>query len=143
MATIFTRIIEGEIPGTFVWRDDSVVGFLSINPLNPGHTLIVPRLEIDHWIDCPPALRDHLFEVAQRIGVAIQTAWAPPKVALLAVGLEVPHLHLHVVPIWGMGDVDFAKAGQATTGQLDEAATRIRRELRLGAAQDGNGPAFE
>ncbi len=143
MGTIFTRIIEGEIPGTFVWRDPLVVGFLSINPLNPGHTLIVPRQEIDHWIDCPPPLRDHLFEVAQCIGAAVQAAWEPTRVALLVVGLEVAHLHLHVVPIWGMGDVDFARAGHASREELDDAAGRIRRQLLLIEPQDGNGPAFE
>ena len=141
MAILFTRIIDDEIPGTFVWRDDEVVAFLSINPLNPGHVLVVPRREVDHWIDCPPDLRNRLFEVAQVIGRAIDSAWRPPKVALLAVGLEVPHLHLHVVPIWGMGDVDFSAAAPATRDQLEEAAGRIRVQLR--SSHDGNGPAFE
>ena len=65
MPTLFTRIIEGEIPGTFVWRDDQCVAFLSINPLAPGHTLVVPIEEIDHWVDAPPELNAHLFDVAQ------------------------------------------------------------------------------
>ncbi len=141
MPTLFTRIIDGDIPGTFVWRDDAVVAFLSINPLNPGHTLVVPRREIDHWIDCPDDLRDRLFSVAQSVGRAVDEAWRPAKVALLAVGLEVPHLHLHVVPIWGMGDVDFSRAGSATREELEDAAARIRERLR--ANHPGNGPAFE
>ena len=82
MPTLFTRIIEGEIPGTFVWRDDQCVAFLSINPLRRGHTLVVPKLEIDHWIDCPPELSNHLFTVAGYIGVALQTVLQPTRVGL-------------------------------------------------------------
>ena len=70
MPTVFTRIIDGEIPGTFVWKDDLVVAFMSINPIAPGHVLVVPRAEIDHWIECPPELSSRLFEVAHLIGSA-------------------------------------------------------------------------
>lgn len=141
MPTLFTRIIDGDIPGTFVWRDDEVVAFLSINPLSDGHTLVVPRQEIDHWVDCPDALRDRLFAVAQTIARAIEQAWRPTKVALMAVGLEVPHLHLHVVPIWEMADIDFSRAGTASREELEEAAGKIRAHLRADHA--GNAPAFE
>ena len=68
MTTLFTTIIDGEIPGTFVWRDETCVVFLSINPLAPGHALVVPIEEIDHWIDAPAELNAHLFAVAQVIG---------------------------------------------------------------------------
>lgn len=131
MATIFTRIIQGEIPGTFVWRDDQCVAFMSINPLRRGHTLVVPVEEIDHWLDCPDDLRDHLFSVAQRIGRAQQRAFNPTKVGLMIAGLEVPHLHLHVVPIDGVHDMDFSNAAAHVDRQeLEAAAEEIRRELR-------------
>lgn len=131
MPTIFTRIIQGEIPGTFVWRDDRCVAFLSINPLRRGHTLVVPRDEIDHWIDCPPGLRDHLFDVAQRIARAQQAAFRPRRIGLMIAGLEVPHLHLHVVPIEGVHDLDFANAApHVETEELERAADAIRAELR-------------
>lgn len=130
MATIFTRIIEGEIPGTFVWEDDRCVAFLSINPLKPGHTLVVPRQEIDHWLDCPPDLREHLMSVAQTIGKAIQAEWQPEKVGLMIAGLEVPHLHIHLVPIWGVSDLDFANAAASVPrNELEENADRIKRSL--------------
>jgi len=130
MPTIFTRIIDGDLPGTFVWTDDRCVAFLSINPLKPGHTLVVPRQEIDHWLDCPPDLRDHLFGVAQRIGQAIDGAWKPERVGLIIAGLEVPHLHIHVVPIWGVHDLDFSNAAATISReQLDDAAEKIRRGL--------------
>ncbi len=131
MATIFTRIIQGEIPGTFVWRDDLCVAFMSINPLRTGHTLVVPIEEIDHWLDCPDDLRDHLFDVAQRIGRAQQKAFDPTKVGLMIAGLEVPHLHLHVVPIDGVHDMDFSNAADhVEREELEAAAQEIRRHLR-------------
>lgn len=131
MATVFTKIIEGEIPASFVWKDDRCVAFMSINPLRAGHTLVVPREEIDHWLDCPGALRDHLFEVAQTVGTAIQDGFAPTRVGLLIAGLEVPHLHLHVVPIDGVRDLDFANAAASVDREeLEEAAKTIRRPLR-------------
>ncbi len=135
MATIFTKIIEGEIPGTFVWRDDDCVGFMSINPLRTGHVLVVPKLEVDHWLDCPDDLRDHLFAVSQTIGTALQEVYSPVKVGLMIAGLEVPHLHIHVVPINGVHDLDFANAAASVDrDELESAAESIRSELeRQGA----------
>lgn len=133
MATIFTRIINGEIPGTFVWKDDLCVAFMSINPLRPGHALVVSREEIDHWIDCPDGLRDHLFSVAQMVGRAQQEAFQPAKVGLMIAGLEVPHLHIHVVPIDGVHDLDFANAaGSVERHELEQAAEAIRTRLPRG-----------
>lgn len=135
MATIFTKIIEGEIPGTFVWRDDRCVAFMSINPLRTGHTLVVSIEEIDHWIDAPQDLRDHVFEVAQMIGRAQQEVFGPEKVGLMIAGLEVPHLHVHVVPIDGMHDLDFANAASSVErDDLQAAAEQIRSALRAAGA---------
>jgi histidine triad (HIT) family protein len=136
MATIFTRIIEGEIPGTFVWRDDLCVAFMSLNPLRPGHVLVVPREEIDHWIDCPPTLRDHLMGVSQSIGSALHDTHPSEKVGLMIAGLEVPHLHIHLVPIDGVRDLDFANAAQSVDREkLEEEAGAIRESLTaMGAA---------
>lgn len=131
MATLFTRIIDGEIPGTFVWRDDRCVAFLSINPLREGHTLVVPRQEVDHWIECPPELANHLFTVSRQIGTALQRAFRPTRVGLMIAGLEVPHLHLHLVPIDGVHDLDFANAAASVDREdLEDAAASIRYILR-------------
>jgi histidine triad (HIT) family protein len=136
MATIFTRIIDGEIPGTFVWRDEHCVAFLSINPLRPGHTLVVPREEVDHWIDCPQELRDHLVGVSQAIGRAIDQVHRPTKVGLMIAGLEVPHLHIHIVPIDGVRDLDFANAAPSIgREELQGEAASLRAALtEMGAA---------
>jgi histidine triad (HIT) family protein len=137
VATLFTRIIEGEIPGRFVWRDDRCVAFLSIHPLRPGHTLVVSRAEVDHWLDLQPDLAAHLMTVAQSIGKAVQRAFKPVKVGLMIAGLEVPHVHLHVVPIDGLHDLDFSRQDlNAKAEDLDRAAESMRAALRtLGFTQ--------
>jgi histidine triad (HIT) family protein len=130
MPTIFTRIIDGELPGAFVWRDDRAVAFMSINPLATGHTLVVPVAEVDHWLDLEPDLAAHLTQVSQRVGRAIQAAFNPVRVGLMIAGLEVPHVHLHVVPISGVHDLDFANAARSVDpDDLEAAAQRIREEL--------------
>jgi histidine triad (HIT) family protein len=127
MATIFTRIIEGELPGRFIHRDERAVAFLSIAPLRPGHTLVVPTAEIDHWVEAPPGLNAHLMDVAQRVGQAQQQVFSPARIALMIAGLEVPHLHLHVVPIRDETDMSFANArSDVDPAELDDAAERLR-----------------
>ncbi len=137
MATIFTKIIRGELPGRFVWRDERAVAFLTIEPLRPGHTLVVPIEEIDHWLDLPEDLAEHLMRVSRKVGSAIQRAFQPTRVGLMIAGLEVPHVHLHLAPIDTLGDLDFARVDRnAKPEALDEAAARIRAALReLGHAE--------
>lgn len=129
MPSIFTRIIDGELPGRFVWRDDTCVAFLSIAPLRPGHTLVVPRAEVDHWLDVDAPIVAHLSTVAHTIGRAQMAAFTPARVGLIVAGMEVPHTHLHVVPIDVEADLDFGRARPATDDQLDEAASRLRAAL--------------
>lgn len=138
MTTIFSRIIDGELPGDFVWSDEQCVAFLSINPLGPGHTLVVPRLEIDHWVDADPALMAHLTAVAHAVGAAIRTVHAPPRIGLLVAGFEVPHLHVHVFPAAGMAAFDFANAAPG----VDAAEQAARRDaLRAALREAGHGAA--
>ncbi len=137
MPTIFTRIINGELPGRFVWRDERCVAFLSIAPLKPGHTLVVPRQEVDHWIDLSPDLARHLMGVAQSIGRALQHGFKPVRVGLMIAGLEVPHTHLHVVPITTMADLDFANQDRdARPEDLERAAQTVRASLRTLGCRD-------
>jgi len=131
MPSVFTRIISGELPARFVWQDADCVAFLSIAPLRPGHTLVVPRLEVDHWLDAEPALLTHLMSTAHAIGRAQMSAFHPARVGMVIAGLEVPHLHIHVIPIRGMQDLNFANADtHPEAGMMDEAAAAIRRELQ-------------
>lgn len=140
MPTIFTKIIEGDIPGTFVWKDAECVAFMSINPLRAGHVLVVPRSEVDHWLDCSVDLRDHLMDVSQTIGQAIYKVHSPAKVGLMIAGLEVPHLHIHVVPIDGVRDLDFANAATSVDREeLEEQASSIRDVLTSMGADGVSG----
>lgn len=131
MASVFTKIIDGELPGRFVWRDELCVAFLSINPLNPGHVLVVPREEIDHWIDLDLGTWEHLTRVAKAIGSALQRAYQPAKVGMMLAGLEVPHVHIHLVPIDDVHDLDFAGADpDPDPDELDLTADAVREALR-------------
>ena len=130
MTTLFSRIIHGELPGRFVLRDEHCVAFLTLAPISRGHTLVVPRAEVDQWLDLEPATMAHLAEVARQIGLAQRTAFGAERVALLIAGLEVPHTHLHVLPIRSESDIDFAKADSGVSGdELDEVAEQLRAAL--------------
>jgi histidine triad (HIT) family protein len=130
MASLFTRIIDGEIPGRFVWKDDTCVVFLTIAPITPGHALVVPRAEVDHWIDLDDDVAAHLMVVAKAIGAAQTDAFSPNRIGMIIAGLEVPHTHVHVIPIETERDLDFAKAdGSASAASLDAAADRLRHAL--------------
>ena len=132
---LFTRIFTGEIPGRFVWKDPDVVAFLTIEPFAPGHTLVVPRAEIDHWIDMEPELNAHVFEVARVIGQAIETAFSPRRVGVMIVGDEVPHTHVHVIGFQAVSQLSFAAADRnPDPAALDDAAAKIRAALRAQGA---------
>jgi len=137
VASIFTQIIRGERPADFVWKDDLCVAFLTIAPLKPGHTLVVPRAEVDHWLDLEPAVASHLMLVTQSIGRALQQAYDPVKVGSMIVGLEVPHVHVHLVPIWGPRDLEIGNAARGVpAAALAREAGVVRRALReLGYAE--------
>jgi diadenosine tetraphosphate (Ap4A) HIT family hydrolase len=131
MATLFTKIIEGEIPGRFVWRDDRAVVFLTIAPISPGHVLVVPIEEVDHWIDLDPELAAHLMRVAREVGTAQMQVFAPRRIGMIIAGLEVPHCHLHLVPINVEAELSFSRADHDPEPRaLDDAAYGLRDGLR-------------
>ncbi|PSK95484.1 diadenosine tetraphosphate (Ap4A) HIT family hydrolase [Murinocardiopsis flavida] len=129
MPTLFSRIIAGELPGRFVWQDPVVTAFLTNAPLSPGHTLVVPRREIDRWTDADGALLGRCMEVARAVGQGVQRAWDAPRAGLVIAGFEVPHLHIHVAPVWDMSDFDFGRAEPEDESALDDAAEKLRAAL--------------
>ncbi len=137
MTTVFTRIIDGELPGEFVWRDDRCVAFLSINPMAPGHTLVVPIEEIDHWVDASPDLMAHLFAVTHRIGLAQRAAFDCERVGVIIAGYEVPHTHIHVVPTSSMSELSFANAARSVAPEELAAWGARLRDALAGPAIDG------
>jgi histidine triad (HIT) family protein len=135
MATIFSRIISGELPGTFVYRDEVAVSFLSINPITPGHALVVPVVEVDHWLDLDDDTVAHLNVVAKKVGRAQVAALGVPRVGLVIAGLEVPHTHLHVLPMRSMADLDFRNATEASPDDLAAMAAKLRMALGPDASE--------
>ncbi|ASF10335.1 HIT family protein [Nocardia brasiliensis NBRC 14402] len=131
MASVFSAIIAGQLPGRFVWEDDEFVGFLTIAPVTTGHTLVVPRKEIDQWQDVDSETFARLTAVAQKIGQAVRQAWDAPRAGLLVAGLEVPHLHVHVFPAFTMTDFDISGADPDPSPEsMDDAQARIKQALR-------------
>ena len=130
MTTLFTRILRGELPGHFVWRDERCAVFLSINPLTPGHALVVPVAEVDHWLDLDVETNMHLTAVAHRVGRAIMEVFGTERVATIMAGFEVPHVHLHVFGADSMDDLDFANAASSVEqSELAANAARLREAL--------------
>lgn len=131
MASVFSKIISGEFPGRFVWEDEDVVAFLTIAPVIAGHTLIVPRQEVDQWQDVDGELLAKCTNVARAIGQGVCKAWDAPRAGLLIAGLEVPHLHIHVFPAWDMSGFDLSIADTSVSPEsLDAAADRLKTTLR-------------
>ncbi|KNX36870.1 HIT family protein [Luteipulveratus halotolerans] len=132
MATLFSKIIDGEIPGHFVWKDDVCVAFLVIDPFTDGHTIVVPRAEVDQWTDAEDDVLAHLTRVAKQIGLAQKSAFSAERAGLMVMGYEVPHLHVHVWPTTSIADFDLFKI--VTHGEdqqvLAANADRLRTALR-------------
>ena len=127
---MFTMIINRDIPGRFVYEDDDVVAFLTIEPMTHGHTLVVPRAEVDNWQDVDPAEFNRVMAVAQRIGKAVCKAFGAERSGLIIAGLEVPHLHVHVFPARDLSDFGFANVDRNPTPEsLDAAQAKIKAAL--------------
>lgn len=135
MSTIFTKIINGEIPGRFVWTDEVCVAFATIEPHTDGHVLVVPRAEVGSYVDAPDDVVAHLAVVAKRIGAVQVRVFGAPRAGLIVAGYGVDHLHLHVLPIRSEEDLSFSSARHPEGGELDAAMER----LRSGLVEDGWG----
>lgn len=129
--TLFSRIINGEIPGTFVYRDDLCAAFMTISPITTGHLLLVPISEIDKWTDLPNSLITHIFVVAKSISIAQKSVFNCKRVAVIIAGYEIPHCHLHLIPTNSMADLSFDNAQiQSDRNELEKSASLIINELR-------------
>lgn len=138
MSTVFSKVINGDLPGRFVYRSSDVVAFLSIEPLTYGHVLVVPVEEVDKWTDMAPELWARVNAVAYEIGNAVIEAFDVPRAGNVIAGFEVPHAHIHVFPARSMDDFNFANvipADQTDEAAMDEAAQQLR--AALGTNEDG------
>lgn len=140
MSTIFDNIITGVWPGRFVWADDVCVAFATIEPTSPGHVLVVPRTPYESWTDAPSDVAAHLMKVARAIGLAQKSAFGVARSGLVIAGFEVPHTHLHVIPLRDESDVLLSKAAPASDDELDAAITTLREAL-LAAGHGAHVPS--
>jgi histidine triad (HIT) family protein len=129
MASVFTLIMEGKIPGNFVYQDDLAVAILTIQPIREGHVLVIPRQEVDEWSDLPADTVAHLTNVSQKIARALKTIFPCQRIGLMIAGLEVPHTHIHLVPMDSMEDLSFAHAKNAEGAALKKTAEKIRTAI--------------
>jgi histidine triad (HIT) family protein len=115
MASIFSRIVAGEIPSWKVAEDADFYAFLDINPLAEGHTLVIPKKEVDYIFDLDPETYAGLWQFAARVAVAVRAAVPCKRVGVAVLGMEVPHAHIHLVPLQTEGDMDFRKEKKQLT----------------------------
>ncbi len=130
MSSIFSKIISGEIPCHKIAESEDFFAFLDINPVNTGHTLVVPKQEIDYLFDLTEATYTELMLFVRKVATAIEKAIPCERIGMTVIGLEVPHAHVHLIPIKVMDDMNFFKVKQnPSSSQLAEIATRIRHEF--------------
>jgi len=130
MASVFTKIVKGEIPSYKIAENDQYFAFLDINPLHKGHTLVIPKIEVDYLFDLPEEVYEGLFKFSRRIATAIEKTIPCERIGVAVIGLEVPHAHIHLVPINGVHDIDFKKPRvELTQAQFTEIANQIAAKL--------------
>ena len=129
MTSIFTKIINKEIPGRIIWEDSTCIAMVDLRPLNRGHVLVIPREEVDKWHELSAASISHLMTIAHKVAEAQQLIFKPARVGLMIAGFEVPHTHIHCVPIEDMSHLDFTQAQMGDPDDLDEVADLLRDKL--------------
>jgi len=130
VASVFSLIMSGKIPGNFIYEDEQAVAILTIQPIRAGHVLVIPRLEIDQWSDLPEELMAHLTIVSHKIAKAMKAIFPCKRIGMMIAGLEVPHTHIHLVPMDSMNDLNFAFAKNMEDALLKQIAENIRAELQ-------------
>lgn len=130
MPTVFTKILSGEIPAHKILENEKYLAFLDIRPVNPGHTLVIPKQEIDYIFDIEDELLKGLIVFARKVAKAVEKAVSCKKIGVMIAGLEVPHAHVHLIPINSVGDLNFSRAKPMTQEELASIAARIRANLK-------------
>lgn len=125
MASVFTKIINGELPSYKIFEDEKTISILTIDPISLGHTLVIPKLEVNHWFDVPPDIYTQVGLNAQRIAKAIKKATDCPRVGTIVAGFEVPHYHLHLIPAWSIPDLDFKRASRRSEEEMKQIQEKI------------------
>lgn len=130
MPTIFTKILAGEIPAHKILENNKYLAFLDIRPVSPGHTLVIPKQEVDYIFDMEDELLKGLMLFAKKVAKAIKKTIPCQKVGVMVAGIEVPHAHIHLIPINSVGDLAFARAKPMVREELAAIAAKIRANLK-------------
>ncbi|MCP2045243.1 HIT family protein [Pontibacter sp. HSC-36F09] len=126
--SIFTKIVKGEIPAYKIAEDDRYLAFLDVFPTTKGHTLVIPKQQIDYLFDLDDALYLGLMAFAKKVAAAVEKAVPCKRIGVAVVGLEVPHAHVHLIPLNKMADMNFANKQQFSKEEFEEVAEKIRKE---------------
>ncbi|MRI01901.1 HIT domain-containing protein [Kriegella sp. EG-1] len=130
MASLFTKIIKGEIPCYKIAEDDQFFAFLDINPNAKGHTLCVPKKEVDRLLDLDENTYLGLMAFSRKVGLAIEAAIPCQRIGMTVIGLEVPHVHVHLIPLNSMANATFQNKVSLTTKEFEEVAMSIRAKIQ-------------
>lgn len=130
MASIFTRIVKGEIPCHKILEDERYLAFLDVRPINPGHTLVIPKKEMDYIFNLEDDLLAGLMLFAKKAALLIEKEVECKRIGMMVAGLEVPHVHIHLVPIQNVLDLNFARAKEAPPAELARLAEKIRSHIK-------------
>jgi len=129
MASIFTKIISGEIPCYKIAENDDFFAFLDINPNAKGHTLVVPKMEVNKLFDLDKETYANLFSFSRKIALALEKSIPCKRIGMSVIGLEVPHVHVHLIPLQAMQDITFSKKETFSKDEMEEIARNIRQEV--------------
>lgn len=129
MASIFTKIIDGSLPSYKILEDELTIAILALDQVNPGHTLVIPKQEVNHWFETPDEAYQRVHANAKKIGQALIKATGCPRVGQIVAGFEVPHYHLHLIPAWSIPDLDFKRARKLTPEEMTKVQKDIQRHL--------------
>jgi histidine triad (HIT) family protein len=129
MSSLFTRIINSELPCYKIHEDELTFSFLALDQVNLGHTLVIPKQEINSWLEVPEKIYTQIHLNSQKIGRAIQKATNCPRVGQMVAGFEVPHYHLHLIPAWGIPDLNFSKAKRHSDEEMKKIQKAITHHL--------------
>ncbi len=130
MASIFSKIIVGEIPSYKIAENDQFIAFLDISPVKKGHTLVVPKTEIDYVFDLPDELLGELMLFSKRVAAAIEKVIPCERIGITVLGLEVPHAHVHLIPLDEKGMIDFRNKEKVDQAELPQIAQKIAAEFK-------------
>lgn len=129
MPTVFTKIINGELPSYKIHEDDLTLSFLALDQVNPGHVLVIPKQEVNHWFEVPPEVYTRVGLNAQKIAKAIKSVTGCPRVGVIVAGFEVPHYHMHLIPASSIPELDFKRAQKLSADQMQALQNKIIKAL--------------